>query len=200
MDVKSFRRALIAVGLTAGLGLSAASFAASDTHSDTVGAAITDTAITTKVKAKFIGVDRLKNSDISVSTANGVVSLTGTASSADAKSAAETIARSVDGVKSVEDDLKAPSIAHDVSSSTHKAAKEIKRVMSDSWITTKVKSEIAADSLSKGFDVSVTTKHGVVALSGILASEQAVDHVKRIVEKVKGVKRVDTSALKISST
>ncbi len=200
MDVKLFRRTLIAVGLTAGLGLSATSFAASDTHSDTVGAAITDTAITTKVKAKFIGVDRLKNSDISVSTANGVVSLTGTASNADAKSAAETIARSVDGVKSVEDNLKAPSITRDVSSSTHKAVKETKRVMSDSWITTKVKSEIAADSLSKGFDVSVTTKHGVVALSGTLASEQAVDHVKKIAGKVKGVKRVDTSELKISST
>ena len=215
MDIKSFRRTLIVVGMAAGLGLSAVAFAESDesstSHSGTVGAAITDTAITAKVKSKFIGVDRLKHADISVTTNNGIVTLTGSAPGSNAKSTAETIARSVDGVKRVDDDLKTPSaasdvssdtrsVASDVSSDTHKVVKTTKRVASDSWITTKVKSEIAADSLSKGFKVSVTTKHGVVVLSGTLTSRHAIDHVKEIAEKVHGVRRVDTSALKIGST
>ena len=70
--------------------------------------------------------------------------------------------------------------------------------MSDSWITTKVKSEILADSVSKGFDVSVETIHGVVVLKGALANQDAVDHVKDIAEKVDGVKSVDTSALTVA--
>ena len=71
----------------------------------------------------------------------------------------------------------------------------LKRAVSDTWITTQVKSEILADSLSKGFDVNVDTTGGVVALNGALASQHAIDHVKGIAEKVEGVKSVDTSAL-----
>jgi hyperosmotically inducible protein len=79
-----------------------------------------------------------------------------------------------------------------------KQVAKAERVVSDSWITTKVKSEILADSVSKGFKVSVKTKHGVVILKGTLANQDAIDHVKDIAEKVKGVKSVDTKALTIT--
>ena len=65
--------------------------------------------------------------------------------------------------------------------------------MSDSWITTKVKSEILADSVSKGLNVSVKTIHGVVVLKGALANQDAIDHVKDTAEKVKGVKSVNAT-------
>ena len=77
------------------------------------------------------------------------------------------------------------------------AASKAERAMSDSWITTKVKSEILANSVSKAFKVGVTTKHGDVALDGKLPTQDAIDLVKMIAEKVKGVKSVDTSALVI---
>ncbi len=73
-------------------------------------------------------------------------------------------------------------------------------VVSDSWITTKVKSAIMASSLSKGFHVGVKTKHGVVMLKGKLASQDAIDQVKAIAEKIKGVKSVDTSRLVVAAT
>jgi hyperosmotically inducible protein len=69
------------------------------------------------------------------------------------------------------------------------------RVGSDSWITTKVKSEIMADSISKGFKVSVKTVHGVVMLSGVLPNDDAVAHVKDLAQKVEGVKSVEASQL-----
>lgn len=72
---------------------------------------------------------------------------------------------------------------------------ETQQVTSDSWITTKVKSTIYADSLSQGYEVSVKTLDGVVALTGTLENQAAIDHVKDIAAKVKGVKSVDTSAL-----
>ena len=66
---------------------------------------------------------------------------------------------------------------------------------SDGQITTDVKSQLAGDTLSKGANVGVTTTHGVVALTGTLTSQNAIDHVKDVAGKVKDVKSVDTSAL-----
>ena len=190
------RRALTAIGVAASLGIClVASAAADDTmptaHSDSAGAAIGDAAITTKVKAKYLGDERLKGSHVKVTTTNGVVTLTGSAASMDSKSAAEELAKNVDGVRSVDDELATPASQ----GSAHKAMANTERVGSDSWITTKVKSDIMADSMSKGFDVHVKTLHGVVMLRGTLPNKDAVAHVKDLAEKVKGVKSVDTTAL-----
>ncbi|HEY8908240.1 MAG TPA: BON domain-containing protein [Rhodoferax sp.] len=80
-----------------------------------------------------------------------------------------------------------------------KTASQAERVVSDSWITTKVKSEILANSVSKAFKVSVKTKKGAVSLTGKLPNQDAIDLVKMIAEKVKGVKSVDVSGLVIGS-
>lgn len=80
-----------------------------------------------------------------------------------------------------------------------KAASNAEGVVSDSWITTKVKSEILANSVSKAFKVSVKTKSGAVSLKGKLPNQDAVDLVKMISEKVKGVKSVDVSGLVVGT-
>ena len=191
----TFCNTLIATSLAVGFGIGSAGAASDDAskpqaHSDGVGAMVTDTAITAKVKATLMGEDSLKKSKISVTTTNGVVTLKGSASSSDAKSAAETAAKSVEGVKSVDNNLSTPG--------SSKTVAKAERVVSDSWITTKVKSEILADSISKGFEVSVKTTHGVVVLTGTLPNQNAIDHVKNIAGKVNGVKSVDTSALAVA--
>ncbi len=198
----SFRNALITAGLATVLGIGTAAAATNDAavpqaHSDGMGAAITDTVITAKVKAKLMGEQGLKQSDISVTTTNGVVTLEGSASSSKAKALAEAATKSVEDVKSVDNSLKTPASSK-AAAKTRDAVAKTKRVVSDSWITTKVKSEMLADSVSKGFDVSVETVHGVVVLKGTLANQDAIDHVKDIAEKVDGVKSVDTSALTVA--
>lgn len=193
-----FRRTLTAIGVAASLsvclvtGAAVADDATPTAHSDSAGAAIGDAAITTKVKAKYLGEDRLKGSHIKVTTTNGVVTLTGSALNSDSKSAAEELARDVNGVKSVDDELTTSASQ----GSVHKAMAKTERVGSDSWITTKVKTEIMADSVSKGFKVSVKTVNGVVMLSGVLPNDDAVAHVKDLAEKVEGVKSVRASRLK----
>lgn len=77
--------------------------------------------------------------------------------------------------------------------------RKTERVVSDSWITTKVKSELMADAGTKAFDVSVKTDHGVVGLTGALPTQDSIDQVKHIAEKVKGVKSVDASALTVAA-
>jgi hyperosmotically inducible protein len=196
MSKTLFRSTLVTTCLAAALGIGTAKAASDDAsmpqpQSKNMGAAISDTVITGKVKAALMGEDDLKHSHIHVTTTNGVVTLDGTASSSDAKVRAEDVTKSIDSVKSVDNNLRTPGSSN--------AVAKTKRVVSDSWITAKVKSEILADSLSKGFDVTVETKHGVVVLKGTLPNQDAVDHVERIAEKVKGVKSVDGSALTVEA-
>jgi len=202
-----FRSTLVAAALAAGLGATGTVLAASgdaaeaQPQSDSVGAAISDTAITAEVKAKYLGEERLKSSQISVTTTNGVVTLTGTVGSSEAKAVAVELAKSVDGVKSVDGaDLNIQSAAVTTPPAAQQVAKTTERAISDSVITAKVKSELLADSVGKGLDVSVTTNHGVVTLRGNLSNPDAISHVKDIAEKVAGVKSVDTSGLTSSGS
>lgn len=66
---------------------------------------------------------------------------------------------------------------------------------SDTWITTKVKSELLADSLSKGFEIEVNTVEGVVSLDGRVKDLSSIAHVQRIALGVKGVTEVDITGL-----
>lgn len=192
-----FRMALIATGLLAALAtvsVQAADGDAPKAHSENLGTAISDAAVTGKVKAKLMGESALKDSDISVVTTNGVVTLQGSAASSAAKSLAENATRSVDGVNSVDNNL----VTHSHSRAGEKVKSTVatsKQVISDSWISTKVKALILADSISKGFEVNVDTYDGVVVLKGVLSNQSAVDYVKDIASKVEGVKSVDVSML-----
>lgn len=72
---------------------------------ETVGAYVDDTAITTSVKARFVDNRDVDASAISVETLNGTVMLSGFAKSANEKVTAETIARKVNGVRSVKNEI-----------------------------------------------------------------------------------------------
>lgn len=69
---------------------------------ETVPGKVDDSWITTKVKSKFAAAKGVKASDISVSTTDGVVTLTGSATSKAEKNRAVHIAKGVKGVKSVD--------------------------------------------------------------------------------------------------
>jgi hyperosmotically inducible protein len=72
---------------------------------DTAGQAISDTALTTKVKTAILAEPSLKVMQISVATTNGVVTLGGDVDSKNSSALAVRVARSVDGVSSVVNNL-----------------------------------------------------------------------------------------------
>ena len=72
---------------------------------ESVGAYVDDTTITTQVKSRFIENKEVDASAISVETLNGTVMLSGFAKSAAEKATAEMIARKVNGVKSVKNEI-----------------------------------------------------------------------------------------------
>jgi hyperosmotically inducible periplasmic protein len=71
----------------------------------TTGAYVDDSAITTAVKASFVGAKEVDASSISVETLNGTVMLSGFAKSATEKASAETLTWKVDGVKAVKNQI-----------------------------------------------------------------------------------------------
>jgi hyperosmotically inducible protein len=164
-------------------------------RSGSMGAAVDDAGTTAKVKAKFAGDNRLDKSDINVDTANGIVTLTGTAPSEEAKQAAEELARQVSGVANVDNQITTSG-----STAGTKEKGTTGRVASDSWITTKVKSSLLADNVTKGLNIGVKTMNGNVNLSGTVASRTEFDRAVQIAKNIKGVKKVTTTGLKMGST
>lgn len=64
-------------------------------------------------------------------------------------------------------------------------------VASDSAITTKIKSKLAADEIVSIFDVGVRTYKGTVTLSGSVGSIAARDRAATIARQTSGVKAVN---------
>jgi hyperosmotically inducible protein len=72
---------------------------------ETTGAYIDDATITTQVKSRMLNDPNVAGTSISVETLNGTVMLSGFAKNATEKSAADRIARDVNGVKSVKNEI-----------------------------------------------------------------------------------------------
>jgi osmotically-inducible protein OsmY len=100
-------RIALAVALAAALGgtLVTTGCASTSTQSS-AGEMIDDSVITTKVKAAFVEDKTVAAMNINVETYKGTVQLSGFANSASEMSRAVEIARSVNGVKSVKNDIR----------------------------------------------------------------------------------------------
>jgi hyperosmotically inducible periplasmic protein len=162
---------------------------------DNVGAKIGDTASSAAVEPKVAGNRQPAKARISADPTDRTATIVDSRK----KSAGGSLAKSGDRVKSF-DELTMPSAASHTASDAQEAATSNEPAGSDSRITTELKSQFAADSISKDVDIGVTTTQGVVVLTGTLVTQDAIDHVKNVAEKVKDVKSVDTSAMKITST
>jgi len=68
-------------------------------------------------------------------------------------------------------------------------------VVDDSVITSKIKTQLAADELLKAFQVSVETRKGIVELSGFVDSQNAKDKAAQIARGVGGVKSVKNALI-----
>jgi hyperosmotically inducible periplasmic protein len=77
------------------------------------------------------------------------------------------------------------------------ANEESEAPVTDSWITTKVKADLLVTEEVKGLDINVSTTNGVVTLAGKLDSQAQVDKATSVAQGIKGVKSVDTKALKV---
>ena len=68
--------------------------------------------------------------------------------------------------------------------------------VNDTWITTKVKAELATTDGVKSTNIDVKTINGVVTLTGVLPTELAVKKAVAAVESSQGVAKVNHSGLR----
>jgi hyperosmotically inducible periplasmic protein len=205
--MNSLKTSLIAASIAAVLMtgvLPLAAQATQETPQRTAGQTIDDASITASVKTKLLADERTKGFDINVDTVRGAVTLTGGADSAAAKQAATELARESSGVLSVDNRLvvAAPGTQARQAANTATASGEVRSTMTDTgeviddaWITTKVKSQLVADSDLPGSDISVETKNNVVHLRGVVSSTAIRAEAIRIAEATQGVRGVEADDL-----
>ena len=87
------------------LALLSASGCAVTRGQESVGAYVDDTGITTAIKSRYVESKAVDAASIGVETLNGTVMLSGFAKTAAEKSTAESIARGVNGVKAVKNEI-----------------------------------------------------------------------------------------------
>lgn len=88
---------------------------------------------------------------------------------------------------------KATDAAHDMAK--HDSAQPA----TDTWITTKVKTDLVATKDVSGTAIKVNTTNGVVSLAGTVATKAEVDKAVATAKGIEGVKKVDASMLKVAT-
>ena len=144
---------------------------------ETATVAVSDSWITSKAKIALFADERVKGTQVSVDTKNGVVHLRGKVDSDESKAAAAAIATGIDGAKSVKNDLQV------VSPAARKAVDA-----NDKDITKAVESRMSKDANLKKLDVR--TDGGVVTLTGEVSSIMVAAKASEQARMVSGVKSV----------
>lgn len=184
----------------------------------------TDTGITTEVKVKITDDELLDNTDISVETENGTVTLTGTVANEAQRERAKELASKTEGVKDVNNNLqigepksatledekekveeyaddavdKTKDSADKTVDKTKDLAKQTGEKLNDATITSEVKLKLAGDDLTDALDIDVDTKNGVVTLTGNVSSQAEADRAIQIARSVEDVTKVQSN-LKIQA-
>ena len=162
------------------------------------------------MKSKLAADDTVKAYEINVDTQNHVVTLTGTVESAVAKEQAIRIARDTDGVRNVVDNLtlnetaatsgvseerieiddKAKAAGKDAGHKAAETADKAGGLVTDAAVTTAVKTKLLADSRVGGLKIDVDTNHGVVTLTGNVATKAEATQAITLARGTEGVRDV----------
>lgn len=174
--------ALLLQGCVAGVVVGSAAVATKTaTDPRTIGTQVDDGTLEARVE-NAIGKDQqLKKEARVVATAyQGKVLLTGQAPTTELASRAKQIALGIDGAAEVYNEIRQGT---PVSLGT---------ASSDTWLTTKVRSQILTSDTVKSSNVKVTTENGEVFLLG-LVTQQEGQSAAQIASQVSGVKHVTTA-------
>ena len=144
------------------------------------GEQVDDAALLTSVKSALVSNTVTEAGEINVDVNRGTVKLSGFVDTQEEKSKAGDVARGVDGVKTVQNDIAVKT-------------KEFvdRRVTSTTpYLTAKVKTALIENSDTKAHQINVETKLGVVQLSGFVDSAAAKNAATSVARSVTGVKDV----------
>lgn len=159
------------------------------------GAARDDQTIVAEITSRMTGDPRLEGSAVTVTSHQGSVVLGGKVDKDEARQAAEEIALQVEGVTQVDNRIQSPNAPATMGERGREVLKESGEAASDTWITTKIRSALMADAMTRSSNVGVKTIGGVVTLSGRVATQAEYDRIVQTVRGIKGVTKVITTDL-----
>ena len=138
---------------------------------------VSDSWLTAKTKIALLADSRVPGSSVNVETQKGMVYLRGKVDTPAAKAAAEEVARGIEGVQAVRNELQV----------VPESAKKMVEAKDDD-ITKQVKAKLNADSKLKSLDVR--SDNGVVTLQGKLPSITDSARASQMAREVPGVRAV----------
>lgn len=147
------------------------------TDERSIGTIMDDTVISTTVKTKLISDEFVKARHIDVDVLNGVVYLIGVVESSSQKRMAGDIARGVDGVNRVQNQL---SVGKTTTG----------QMLDDTMLTSRIRSELIKDPDIRYTNVDVDTVNNTVTVTGMVSSAAEKQRVLTIVHKVAGGRTV----------
>lgn len=145
----------------------------------------TDAWIQTQIITAYGLNEHLNPFDIEASVAEGAVTLTGEVETEIEKELAGQIARSVDGVKSVKND-----IGVNRESEGERQPSAFYRSVTEATLVAKVKSNLLWNEHVSGTDIGVSAENGVVTLEGSVGSKAERDLAVQLTRNTDGVESV----------
>lgn len=156
---------------------------------------IDDASITSAVKSKLLWSKHADGLATNVDTKMGKVVLKGSADSKQAKELAGRLAQNTRGVLEVDNQLVVNSNQVTMTEKAKSSVKEVGQEISDSWITTKVKTTFLYSIKIDSSSIQVSTNKGVVQLTGKVDSSLERNLAIDLASSLRGVKRVDATGL-----
>jgi len=161
---------------------------------------IDDAMLTARIKTQMVTDGRVSPTRVNVDTLNGDVTLKGEVPAQEEKDAAAEVARGVEGVRSVNNQIIVnPAAAgaglpsgNEMKQQAEKAAgaveQELKKGASEALLLGEIKARLVAAGYG---NVTVGVEQGVATLKGEAPSDKDRIAVEAIVEKIRGVEKVD---------
>jgi osmotically-inducible protein OsmY len=139
--------------------------------------------IALKIRARLLVKANVSATATTVAVKDGIVTLGGLVENAAQKELTEAYAKDIDGVKAVKNELViAPAQAADKSS--------LAEAIDDASITTQVKYALMSHKATSALNAKVTTKDGVVHITGIAHSDAEKSLVTKLAQDARGTKSV----------
>lgn len=161
----------------------------------TFGDRVSDATTTATVKSKLLWNRDTSGLNIEVSTENGEVTLQGDADSDASRALAERLASNTRGVHSVSNQL---NVRADGDRDTDRDSdRDAGDVVSDAWITTKVRSTLLYSRDVPGSGISIETRDGVVTLEGDVETASEKERAVELASGIRGVREVNDSGLTV---
>ena len=144
-----------------------------------------DAWIAFKIRSTLLTRANVSATDTQVTVSDGVVTLTGKTRNLAQKELTEAYAKDIDNVKSVKNELTVVAPAAD--------ERTIGENIDDASITSQVKYALLSHRSTSALKTKVSTKDGVVSVSGEAASDAEKSFVTKLTEGVRGVKSVNNN-------